>query len=94
MLYNMALKFWFLKAVFRFKDEVERPVISRNAIVGSIKNPKVYIVDGDRAQLRSISIGMFNRGEVKCLDGVEIGETVVIAGQTNLQDQMKVTVID
>jgi len=82
------------KAVFQLKDEVERPIIPRNAIVGSIKDPKVYVVDGDRAQLRSISIEKFNGEKVKCLEGVEIGETVVIAGQTNLQDQMKVTVID
>jgi RND family efflux transporter MFP subunit len=82
------------KAIFRFKDDAEGPIIPRNAIVGSIKDPKVYIVDKDRAQLTSISIEQLNGEEVKCLEGIEIGETIVIAGQSNLQDQMKVTVIE
>ena len=52
------------KAIFRFKDDVEGPIIPRNAIVGSIKDPKVYAVDQDQAQLISISIEKLNEERV------------------------------
>ncbi|MCK5207801.1 MAG: efflux RND transporter periplasmic adaptor subunit, partial [Cyclobacteriaceae bacterium] len=47
-------------ALFNFPDEEEGPVISRKALVGSARDPKVYVVEGDKAILRTIKISESN----------------------------------
>lgn len=72
----------------------EALLIMRNSIVGSIKNPKVYIVEGNKALLRDIRIGSANDREVEVLDGLKEGESVVISGQINLENNMTVRVVN
>ncbi|MCG8307610.1 MAG: efflux RND transporter periplasmic adaptor subunit [Cytophagales bacterium] len=81
-------------AIIKFVDEEEGPVISRNALVGSTKHPQVYILDENKAQLRSISIDRTDGPLIKVLEGVEPGEKIIVKGHFNLQDQMKVRVIE
>ena len=81
-------------ATINFEDEEEAAIIPRRALVGSVKNPKVYILDGTQAHLRDFSIGNVNSDQIKVLDGIEIGETLVVSGQFNLQDKMEVKVVE
>ena len=80
--------------LFNFPDEDEMPVISRKALIGSSKDPKVYIVDGNLAILRSLSIAQIVGDKLKVAEGLAEGDQLVIAGQFNLRDQMEVRIID
>lgn len=81
-------------AVINFQDEEEGPIISRSTLIGSTKDPKVYVVDGTKAYLRTFSIDQVVGDQIKVLDGISSGEIVVISGQFNLQDKMEVKVIE
>ena len=81
-------------AIIKFEDADIGPVIPREALVGSAKESKVFVLNDDVVYLRSITIGKTNSTEIKVLDGVTPGEQIVVAGQFNSQDQMKVKVID
>ena len=81
-------------AVIFFEDKEDAPIISHNALVGSAKEPQVYVLEEDVVHLRSITLGQSNESEVKVLDGIEPGEEIVVAGQFNLRDQIKVKVIE
>jgi len=81
-------------AILTFIDEEEGPLIRLDALTGSIKKPEVYIVDGDKAQLRTISISHIEGNKIKVLDGIQAGEQLVITGHFNLRDKVEVKVIE
>ncbi len=68
-------------------------VIPREAIVGSIKNAKVYVAEGDVARLREIVTGAESNGMIEVLQGLNTGEMVVKSGQVNLKDNAKIIVV-
>ena len=66
-------------------------VIPRNALTGSIKEPKVFVVRGDTAYLKAISLGEVDDNLVEVILGLSPGEQVVVSGQINLEDGSAVT---
>lgn len=81
-------------AYFNFPDEVEGPIISLNTLVGSTKDPKVYLLDGNTVKLKSIKIAAINGNQLKVAEGLSSGDQIVSAGLFNLRDQMTVKVIE
>lgn len=78
----------------RFRGSSTRPALAipRAAIVGSVKAPKVYVLNGKTVTLRSIGIGEQAGSEVEVLSGLKEGETIVLSGHNNLRDGMTVEV--
>ncbi len=68
--------------------------IPRNSIVGSIKNPQVFVIQNGTAVLRNIVTGTANGTDVAVTEGLSEGELVVAGGKNNLQDGMKVKVVN
>ncbi len=54
----------------------------------------VYVVNGDRVELRPVTVGLNNNDQVEILSGLKAGEEVVVAGQPNLSDGAKVEVVN
>ncbi len=67
--------------------------VPRGALVGSMKNPRVFVVEGTVARLRDISVGSEFGTQLTVLSGLKEGETVVLSGQNNLKDSVVVTII-
>jgi multidrug efflux pump subunit AcrA (membrane-fusion protein) len=61
-------------------------------LLGSAKNPQVYVIDNGIAMLREIHTGGSNGVEVEVIDGLKQGEQVVTNGQINLSNGSKVEV--
>lgn len=68
-------------------------LIPREALLGSIKNPRVYVVDNNTAKLTGLVIGNSYDKYLQVMNGVKEGQQVVINGQNNLSDNQKVTII-
>lgn len=84
----------FGSASFGFSSEHEALVIPRHSIVGSIRDPKVYVVENNIAQLRNIRIGSATDEFVEILDGLKAGETIVTSGQINLDNNTPVAIVN
>ena len=67
-------------------------MIPREAIVGSLQNPSVYIIENDTAKLKKIEVGAVVDGDVVVLSGLNGGEQVVTKGIINLADNTVVTI--
>lgn len=65
---------------------VEVLSVPREAIVGSMQEAKVYILDGKTAVLRPVQTGQFIDDKVEIKSGLQKGETIVVSGQINLED--------
>lgn len=76
----------FVNVDFSQKSNQRALQIPRTALVESIKNPYVYVVNGNRAQQRKISVGRDFGDAIEVLGGLSAGDQVVTTGQLNLSD--------
>lgn len=69
--------------------------VPRNAVVGSVKDASVYVLQNDgTVALRQVRVGEESGDMVLILDGLTEGETVVTTGQINLSNGKKVKVLN
>lgn len=64
--------------------------INRNMLIGSIKNPQVYVYKDSIAVLKSIEIGQRNDNYIEVVSGINEGDLIITSGQINLTDGAKV----
>jgi RND family efflux transporter MFP subunit len=69
-------------------------IIPRLALVGSAKNPQVYVVENGVAKLRSIVVEATAANELIVLSGLKRGDVIVVGGQINLTDNAQVSIAD
>lgn len=84
----------FVKVNFHLKSDREALFIPRAALQGSVKEAKVYVINGDRARLKSVTIGNEENDYLEVLSGVNEGDKVVVSGQVNLTDNKKIKIIN
>jgi len=82
------------KAILTLDEGSEGVVIPRQALVGSIKMAKIYLLEGDICRLRDIEIGTQDGDHLKVTSGLGAGDMLIVSGQFNLRDGMKVKVIE
>ncbi len=68
-------------------------MIPRDAIVSSVKDPSVYLVNGDIVKLVKISTGRDYQAYIEVTNGLKEGDKVVTNGQINLMDGAKIEII-
>lgn len=69
-------------------------MIPRDAIVSSVKDPSVYVIHGQTAQLVKITTGRSYSSNLEVISGLKEGAKVVTNGQINLTDGAKVSVLN
>ena len=72
------------------QDTLLAPLAAITEVAG---DPAVYVVNGDTVEQRRVTTGLATNTQVEILSGVKAGETVVVAGQPNLLDGVKVEVV-
>ncbi len=73
-------------------NETEALFMPREAIVGSLQNPSVYIVKDNTVTLQKIKVGAVINGDVAILEGLQNGQQVVTKGIINLTNGTKVKI--
>lgn len=83
----------FAKVNFTSIENREAVVIPREALVGSVKNPQVFVVENGIARLRNLVVGVQIGTSIQILSGLNEGETIVVSGQNNLVDSVAVEIV-
>lgn len=83
----------FARISFTSVSPAEALVIPRVALVGSIKNAQVYVVENNRAFIRSVVIGAQSGEFLEVHEGLKEGNVVVTNGQNNLSDNTPVIIV-
>lgn len=84
----------FARAEFTSLRNRETIVIPREALVGSVKDPQVFVVANGIAKLKNIVIGTEAGTDVQVLGGILPGEQIVVNGQNNIVDNTKVEILN
>ncbi|TLV00273.1 efflux RND transporter periplasmic adaptor subunit [Dyadobacter luticola] len=82
----------FVSVSFLQKTSQQSLLIPRSALVESIRNPYVYVVENNVAKQRKIEVGRELGSNIEVLSGLKSGETVITTGQINLSDGAAVNV--
>jgi multidrug efflux pump subunit AcrA (membrane-fusion protein) len=83
----------FARVYFKSIQRNEVLAIPREALVGSVKAPQVFVVENGIAKLRSVVLGAEFGTSVEVIGGLNTGENIVVNGQNNLSDNVKVEVL-
>jgi len=68
--------------------------IPRSAVVGSIQSARVYIVNSDSTvSLVPVEVGGYLGNNIEVKNGLQSGDQVVVMGQINLREGVKVSVV-
>ena len=78
---------------FNSSSKGDKLFIPRDALLGSVKDAQVFVIENDIAHLRNIVVGNTFDKSLEVLKGLKAGETVVVNGQNNLVDNYRVTVV-
>lgn len=84
----------FGKANFVSLTKGDALLIPREALVGSIKDPEVFVVENNTAKLVKLVIGNTYDNYLEVISGLKEGQDIVVNGQNNIEDNGKVTVIN
>jgi len=68
-------------------------LVSKDSLVSENGPPRVFVLDGDKASLREVTLGLEGEQYVEVVAGLQEGEEVIMAGQYELEDGMGVNVI-
>ncbi|HVO72548.1 MAG TPA: efflux RND transporter periplasmic adaptor subunit [Ignavibacteriaceae bacterium] len=71
----------------------ESILIPREALVGSVKDAKLFVVENGVAKEKNIVIGNVYDDMLEVLQGVKEGDQIVVNGQNNLKNDYRVNVI-
>jgi membrane fusion protein (multidrug efflux system) len=83
------------KAVFTFDANRKGLTLPRKAIVGSLQDPKIYVVVQDTlSEIRAVTVGGVYGERVEVTGGLREGEKVVTTGQLNLSNGARIHVIN
>ncbi|MBM4171498.1 MAG: efflux RND transporter periplasmic adaptor subunit [Ignavibacteria bacterium] len=84
----------FARVEFKSIAKRETIVIPREALVGSIRNPQVFVLENEIAKIKNIVLGNESGKLIEVINGLEAGETLVVNGQNNLVNDTKVVVLN
>lgn len=74
-------------------EATETIIIEKSALVGSLKNPSVFVIEGDKAVKRDLVTSESDDKYIEVINGLKKEEKVVISGQLNLHDGDRVKII-
>ncbi|MCM8761623.1 MAG: efflux RND transporter periplasmic adaptor subunit, partial [Candidatus Omnitrophica bacterium] len=81
----------FAKVSLIIEEHRQNPAILKEAVIGRIEPFYVYVVEDGKARLRQVRLGARRGAYVEVIDGLKVGESVVIMGQQKLRDGASVT---
>jgi len=83
----------FTRVELRYDTHNNVITVPYNALVNQDNEFALYVIDGDNANRRAVSLGYREADTVEIVTGIEPGEQIVIRGHQNLKDQSLVEVI-
>lgn len=83
----------FARVEFTTLNNHKTLVIPRDALVGSVREPQVFVIENGISKLRNIVVGDESGTDIQVLQGLNEGDTIVVNGQSNLVENVKVQIV-
>lgn len=67
-------------------------VVPKSALIGSIKDPSVYVIENYKAVIKSIQVGVMFGDMIQVVSGLQERDFVITSGQNNIEEGFNVIV--
>ena len=84
----------YVSVSFGSNEETHGILIPRRAIIGSVKDAHVYVVEEGIAREQAIMVGGLIGDRIEVLGGLESGECVIVSGLINVSDGLPVKAVN
>lgn len=84
----------YVNVKFSFKKPAEALQIPKIALVEGVKNPFVYVVNGNSIAVRKLELGEEVGQNIVVKSGLTPGEKVITSGQINLTASSKISIVN
>ena len=71
-------------------EKVTALAVPRKALIGSTKNPQIFVVKAGKARLTPFSPGTADGNYLEVVSGLTRTDEIVVKGQVNLEDKMNI----
>jgi RND family efflux transporter MFP subunit len=68
-------------------------VVPREALVDGVKDPKVYVISGGKANMRRIALSVVEGTNAVVQSGLSVGDSIVLTGHQNLYENAAVRIL-
>ncbi len=69
-------------------------LLPREAVLRELQSAHVFVVEDEVAKKRQVTLGLEEGKLIEALDGVEVGERVIVAGQGGLKDGASIKILE
>ena len=83
----------YVMVTFRSETNEKALQIPKVALAEGLKNPYVYVIDGNKVHVRKIITGREVGENIEVVDGLQAGEQIVVNGQINLIDGSIISIV-
>ena len=83
-----------VSVAFNFETYENQIIIPKKTLINDKKEPYVYVIKNKTAYARQIKVGISQGENIVVINGLTDGEEVVLSGQINLAEGLKVNVIN
>ncbi len=91
---NLLKAGMFVTASISTQSDSSGIFIPRKAIVGSLKDASVYIINDNKSILTKVLTSRVVNGQVQIINGLKTGDSIVIEGNYNIYDQANIKVMN
>ncbi len=71
-------------------EKVSALAVPRKALIGSTKNPQIYVIENGKAMLTPFSPGTADGNYLEVVSGLTSSDEIVVKGQVNLENGMNI----
>ncbi len=83
----------FAHVVFNARSSTKELVIPRDALMGSVKDAQVFVVENGVAKIKNPVIGKTSNNDLEVISGLKEGDILIVTGQNNLKNNYKVKIV-
>jgi membrane fusion protein (multidrug efflux system) len=81
------------RVTFRLGERAGVMLAPAGAVVGAAQSRAVFLVRGDKAERRPVRVGGASGNQLEILDGLALGDTVVVAGADQVRDGATIRIV-
>ncbi len=91
---NLLKAGMFVTANIALQSETTGIFVPRRAIVGSLKDASVFVINDNKSILKKVVTGNTINGQVQIIEGLKSGDSVIVEGNYNIYDQADIKVMN
>ena len=84
----------YVSVSFGSSEETHGILIPRRAIIGSVKDAYVYLVEEGIAREQAITVGSLIGDQIEVIDGLKSGDCIIVSGLINVSDGLPVKAVN